>query len=90
MGRASRGLSQKQLAKRAGLDASYLSLVESGRRSPSLKTLQSISDALDIPFYLLALMASEGDDLRGLSNAQAQRIARELLAVLADAEDDDG
>jgi transcriptional regulator with XRE-family HTH domain len=39
-------LSQEQLAERAGLDRTYVSGIERGRRNPSLRILQNVSDAL--------------------------------------------
>lgn len=46
--RESKGLSQEELAARAGLDRSYISLVERGRRSPTVNTLVKIADVLEI------------------------------------------
>jgi transcriptional regulator with XRE-family HTH domain len=47
--RRSRDLSQKQLALDCGLDRTYISLLERGRRQPTLGTLFQISKALNIP-----------------------------------------
>jgi transcriptional regulator with XRE-family HTH domain len=46
--REAQGLSQAELAKRAELTSSFLSLVENDRRMPSLKVLSRISDALNV------------------------------------------
>ncbi len=43
------GLSQGSLAQRADLSASFLSLVESGRRAASLKVTERIAAALGVP-----------------------------------------
>ena len=43
-----RGLTQKQLAEAAGIDAVTLSQIETGRRAGSLKTLAAIAKALGV------------------------------------------
>ncbi|MBX3412371.1 MAG: helix-turn-helix transcriptional regulator [Pirellulales bacterium] len=47
--RADRGISQQDLAASAELTPSFLSLVENGRRRPSLAVLQRIAEALGVP-----------------------------------------
>lgn len=47
--RTSRGFSLRALAERSGLNFNTLSLVEKGRSSPSVSTLQQLAQALDIP-----------------------------------------
>jgi len=44
--REEQGLTLRALAKKLGISASFLSQVESGKASPSLSTLKSISDSL--------------------------------------------
>jgi transcriptional regulator with XRE-family HTH domain len=47
--RTQRGLSMKSLAEQSGLNVNTLSLIENGRTSPSVSTLQQLSQALHIP-----------------------------------------
>ncbi len=47
--RTSRGFSLRSLAERSGLNFNTLSLVEKGRSSPSVSTLQQLAQALDVP-----------------------------------------
>jgi transcriptional regulator with XRE-family HTH domain len=44
--RAISGIQQKELADRAGLNSSYVSLIEMGKRKPSLKAVRALSSAL--------------------------------------------
>lgn len=46
--RESRGLSQAQLALESELDQTFISLIEQGKRQPSLISLFSLCDALEI------------------------------------------
>jgi transcriptional regulator with XRE-family HTH domain len=57
--RSELGLKQSELAKKTGLSASYLSLVENGKAVPSLAALKDIAEAMDIPYELLAWEAIE-------------------------------
>jgi transcriptional regulator with XRE-family HTH domain len=46
--RRERGLSQEELADRAGVHQTYLSGVERGRRNPTMTVLQKIAQALGL------------------------------------------
>lgn len=46
--RSKRGLSQEELAFRAGLHRTYISLVERAKRSPTIDSLTRISAALHV------------------------------------------
>ena len=44
--RLEKGLTQRELAKRAGLDVSYISGIERGCRNASLKSLETLAKGL--------------------------------------------
>lgn len=46
--RTQKGLTLKQMAERAGFTKSYLSMVESGKKSPPIATLSKIAMALEV------------------------------------------
>jgi len=46
--RLKRNLKQYQLANKANISNTYLSDIETGRTTPSLKTLKKIAKALDV------------------------------------------
>lgn len=46
--RLEKGLSQEELSGLAGLDRTYISLLERGKRSPSLITIEKLTSALGI------------------------------------------
>mgnify|MGYP001582133370 CR=1 FL=1 len=53
--RINANMKQKELAKLADTNSSYLSLVESGKAKPSLTFVEKIAVALGVSFYVLFL-----------------------------------
>lgn len=54
--RLGKGLSQEELAFRCGLDRTYISLMERGKRKPTITTIFVLADALEVlPSHLIAL-----------------------------------
>jgi len=84
--RSARNISQKQLSRKAGLNPSYISLLEKNKRNPTLETLQRIVKALDVPIHLFFLLASDKDQLKKSSTNKKIDIAKTLLNVLLSAE----
>ena len=58
--RTLRNMPQEELAGRANLNRTYISLIERGKRNPSLMCLMSISAALGISLRELCSLDSEG------------------------------
>ena len=52
-------LSQQELAARASVTPSFMSLLESGKRQPSLKVLRRLAEALEVPEEVLLWDAVE-------------------------------
>ncbi len=48
LARKREGLTQAELATLAGVTANYISIIESGRKEPSLRTLSKIAKALKV------------------------------------------
>jgi len=85
-----RGLSQEELAARAGINNSFLSQVERGLKAPSMRTLFVIATVLDAPAsQLLAeeeeatstLVEQEIAELLAGSTVEQQKDLLELLRV---------
>lgn len=55
--RRERGLSQETLALESGLDRTYVSLLERGVQSPTLRTIFKLSELLKIPASELVRVA---------------------------------
>lgn len=81
-------ISQGELAERSGLDRSYLSLIESEKRKPTIETLQNVSKALEIPFHLLTLLATEKEDTKRINEEQVLGLAKQLTHLLLETPND--
>ena len=71
--RNEKNLSQKQLAKRVGVNASTIALYETGDRLPSLQRLIDLSRALGVTTDFLLGLSKQKDyflDVSGLSPSQ--------------------
>lgn len=57
--REHRGLTVEALATKAGISKAYLSQIENGKRTGTVKTIKALASALDIPVDVLASNAEE-------------------------------
>ena len=75
----------RELAELAELSVPYLSLIEGGKREPSLGSLRRIAEALNVPADVLVVLGMAGE---GSSLSADERVHRLALAVeqLVDAE----
>ena len=71
--RERRGLPLRELARRAGVSASLVSQIETGKTSPSAKTRRRLAAALDIPVASLFLNGRTDGDLRDELNLRSRR-----------------
>jgi len=86
--RLTAGIKQKELAQRLDTSSSYLSLVESGKRTPSVDFLSRAARELNVPVELLLIEAAQQ---RGaISPIQLDYIerAKEFLRLAARIEQD--
>ena len=81
--RAQRGLTQSELADRAGLSTSYLSLLEQNKRKdPTLSTIQKLAMALRVPSGILFFLAADKTELSGLEPELQEKLAYAALNLL--------
>ncbi|HXO05150.1 MAG TPA: helix-turn-helix transcriptional regulator [Candidatus Sulfotelmatobacter sp.] len=80
--RAIAGLQQKELAELAKLDPSHISLIEVGKRVPSVGAIKKLAEALQIPKHLLMLLAAEPEDLDLNDPKEVERAAQSLAQLL--------
>jgi transcriptional regulator with XRE-family HTH domain len=83
--RAAFGLRQTELAERMPVSASQISLIEAGKRQPSLQVVEALARAVGVPAALITLLASAPTDLEAQSEADVSDLARALLRLLVSA-----
>ena len=83
--RTAHGLTQAELTDRLSIGPSHLSLIEAGRRQPSLRVLNEISAALGVPPHLLTLLSSGPEEVESHADPkQIAELARSLLRLLVE------
>ena len=73
--RNEKGLSQRHLAERVGIDKSTVALYESGKRLPSLSRLVSLSYALGVTTDFLLGISNRKDNFLDVSGLTQKQIA---------------
>lgn len=73
--RQQRGLSQSELAAAVDMSVSYLSLIETAKRTPNLEVVEKIAKALNIPLNIFVFLASDKAELEGLDKNVAEKLA---------------
>lgn len=81
--RAALGLSQQEVARKAGITTSYLSLIEGGKREPRLATLGNISKAMGVPTHLVMLLAAGPKEIPSPERKKLGEVSKSLLSLLA-------
>lgn len=79
--RTSKGMSLESVAKLADFSASYVSLIEAGKRDPSVKVIDALARAMKIPTPILVFLAADSSEVRGLDSLDLERLS--ALAVRA-------
>src|SRR4051794_37330600 len=86
--RAAFGLRQSELADRMPISASQLSLIEAGKRQPSVKVVNALAKAVGVPAALITLLASTAEDVEGQPQEDIADLARALLRLLVSAKEE--
>jgi len=80
--RTRRGLKQGELAARSEVSQSLVSLVENGRRQPSMDLVQRFCHAMHIPMQLVVLMGCSPKPGMERYEEQLSRISLAMLELL--------
>lgn len=86
--RAAFGLRQSELAERMPITASQLSLIEAGKRQPSLKVVNALAAAVGMPAALISVLASAPGEVESKSDDDIADLARALLRLLVAAKEE--
>src|SRR6202034_2218572 len=73
--RQQKKLSIPALAARAGLSASYISLLERNGRDPPLSTLEKVCVALELPLSVLVFIGTAPSELASLAPDITEKLA---------------
>lgn len=80
--RSQRGYSQEELARRADISVSYLSLLERNERDPALSTVEQIAKGLGVPLSILAFLGTDSEELTGLTDELRGKLASTALQLI--------
>lgn len=80
--RTAKGLSLGDLAGRTELSTSYLSMIETGKREPTLSSVEKIAVAMGVPTPILLFLAAEDGELNGIDAETAQRLSVAVMDVM--------
>jgi transcriptional regulator with XRE-family HTH domain len=72
------------MAERLGISSSSLSLIEAGKRKPSMKVVDKLATVVNVPSALIVLLASDEADVH---DENIVALAGALLKLLAAAGD---
>ncbi len=86
--RAAFGLRQSVLSDRLNISANQLSLIEAGKRQPSLRVINSLSAVVGIPSALVTLLASSPEDVESHPDQDVSDLAKVLLRLLVSASEE--
>jgi transcriptional regulator with XRE-family HTH domain len=80
--RSAKKISLDDLSQRTELSAAYLSMIENGKRTPTLPSIEKICTALEIPTPIVLFLAAEKDELKGLDSETSSRLSASVLAIM--------
>jgi XRE family transcriptional regulator, regulator of sulfur utilization len=80
--RLARGYSTTTLATRAEVSPSLVSLIESGKKEPSIAVLNQIAEALSVSVELLIIMAQPRDSKLKTTDAKSNKIAASIENII--------
>jgi transcriptional regulator with XRE-family HTH domain len=86
--RTQKNLKQSQLAKKAKLSVSYLSLLEQEKRDPPFSTVEKIAGALDVPVSILMFLATDKEEISEISPELAEKLAYTALRLISSNSDE--
>jgi transcriptional regulator with XRE-family HTH domain len=80
--RVHKGWSQEQLAAKANISVSYLSLIEQNKRDPPLSTIDQIAGALHVPLNMLLFLGSKPDEVNSIPKELREKLAAAVLSII--------
>jgi transcriptional regulator with XRE-family HTH domain len=82
--RAAHGWQQADMAQQLGIGASQLSLIESGKRQPSMRVVGQLASVAKVPTALIVLLASDEAEVVDESISSLAMALLKLLVAAGD------
>lgn len=73
------GITQSVLAHRLGIQSTFLSAVENGKKEPSLTLLKKISEVLDVPVEIILWESVQITKSMSTKDKKVIEVAKELI-----------
>lgn len=80
--RTQRGMTQEELARKADLSTSYISLLEQNKRDPAFSTIENIANQIGVPTNILLFLASDPAELSALDQQLAEKLSYTALQFI--------
>jgi transcriptional regulator with XRE-family HTH domain len=80
--RSRKGMTKTKLAELAEVSVSYLTLLEQGKRDPNLSVIEKLCSALNIPSTIFMFLASDINELNGISTELAEKLSFTALQLI--------
>ncbi len=84
--RNQRGLSKTELANRADISVSYLTLLEQGKRDPNFSVVDKLCNALGVPMSIFIFLATDNDEIKEIKPELANELAFIAMQLMKDDE----
>lgn len=82
--RKQKGFKQIDFAEKCGLSQSYLSLIEKGKKEPTLSLLKQIASTLSMPLPILFFMSLDKDDIADSKKDAFQLLESSIKGLISD------
>jgi transcriptional regulator with XRE-family HTH domain len=80
--REDNGLTQEQLAAKAGVTRPYVSQIETGKKEPKVSTIADLCDAMEVSPVAFVVLAIEEDEIRDDGRELWNRIKPHLTDLI--------
>lgn len=85
--RNQRGLSKTELAKKADISISYLTLLEQGKRDPNFSVVDKLCGALNIPMSIFIFLATDKNEIKDIKPELANELAFIAMQLINNEDD---
>ncbi len=75
-------MTQEELANKASLSTSYISLLEQNKRDPTFSTIENIANQIGVPTSILLFLASDPAELSSLDQQLAEKMSHTALQFI--------